>query len=148
MLERCESEFRSGSMLLYALESLLRLAEVHLVAGSPDIAEQLARRALGEAPAVARRAVIEARAERMLGLLSAARGDLDSARGHLDSAARTCHESDLRFELALALAARADIVGDDDSAPEAARIFHDLGVVKAGRPNGNRYWLPGVDPPG
>ena len=147
MLERCESEFRSGSMLLYALESLLRLAEARLVDGSPDVSEGLARRAMEEAPKVARGAVIEARAQRLLGIVSAVRSDLHSAQQHLDSAIRTCREGGLRFELALALAARVGITGDhDDDAQEAARIFDDLGVVEAGRPNGNRSWLPGLDP--
>ena len=146
MLERCESEFRAGSMQLYALESLLRLAEAKFVAGSPGVAADLAKRALEEAPTVARSAVIEARALRLLGLVSADGGDPVAARERLDSAIRTCDEGDLRFELALGLAARAGITGDDDDALAAALIFDELGTVEAGRPQRARAWLPGPSP--
>lgn len=82
---------------LYALETLLRLAEANLVAGAPDVAERLSRQAVEEAPTVVRSAVIEARAQRLLGLVNAARGDLDSAREHLESSIRTCRAGWLRF---------------------------------------------------
>ena len=135
ILEKCSSEFRDGSMLLYALESELRLAEAWVQLGRTDDAAVLAERALSEAESLSRRGVVVARTQRLLGMIALAAGDSPATIGHLSNAAETCRENELRYELAVTLRALAaiDPQGSSGAEPEANLIFDELGVIELGR---------------
>jgi tetratricopeptide (TPR) repeat protein len=133
-LTRCATEFRDGSMLMYALESELRIAEARLRAGDLAAALDLARQAVVEAEQLARRAVIRVRAERVRGLVAAAGGDPSTAVECLSDAVRTCRDEGLRYELALTLDALVEAAGPSGRGAERAeadRIFDELGVDRA-----------------
>ncbi|MCU0261206.1 MAG: hypothetical protein MUE78_09325, partial [Ilumatobacteraceae bacterium] len=132
-LGACRRAFREGSMLLYALETELRLAEVDVCAGDLAAAEAIVDQVLVEAPALSRRAVVVARAQRLLGAIAHARGDSQAGVEHLRDAADTCRSGSLRFELAVTLAALDEVVDDPDARADAAAIFDELGVTERGR---------------
>ncbi len=127
-LESCATRFRSGSMLLYGLEAEMHLAEALLHTGSFEAAERLATGAIHDAPRVARRAVIEVRAHRLLGAVAERRDDERLAQEHLERAVETSRREDLPYELALSLA-HLRVLGGGAPDAEADAIFADLGVV-------------------
>ena len=131
----CGSEFREGSMKLYALESELRLAEADCAAGRLDDAATRDRY-----PSDGRvRAAVETRGDRCVRnrLLGRVALMTDPATGaaHLLDAVATCREHDLRYELAVTLRARRRDRSRFEPArrSEAVQIFDELGVIESGR---------------
>ncbi len=134
-LQRCGSEFREGSMKLYALESELRLAEAWIRLGRLDDAATLATQAMDESEQLSRRGVIAARAQRLFGMVALAQNDPATGAAHLLDAVATCREHDLRYELAVTLRALAetDPGSNQHARSEAVQIFDELGVIESGR---------------
>jgi tetratricopeptide (TPR) repeat protein len=133
-LERITVEFRDGSMLMYALEADLRLAEAHMRAGQADRTRALAEQVLAETATLARRGVVDARALRLLGRVAIIDNDLVEAVVRLRDAESICRSEGLLFELALTLVPLAQCVDDGDVVlAEATAIFDELGVIEAGR---------------
>ena len=132
-LRRIASEFRAGSMVMYALETELRLAEAHLRNGELDVTISIANRVIEESKTLAGRGVADVRARRILGRAALLNGDNASAVTNLRVAAEVARAEALRFELALTLAPLAACTDDAELFAEAKAIFDELGVTQAGR---------------
>lgn len=114
----------------YELETLGRLARVHLVAGESAAAAACVEQALGRA-ATRGAATLVAQLERCRSHLLLADGDAGAAMESLERSAQAARDAGARYELALTLAAKARLLARTGRAADAGRAAQESGEILA-----------------